>query len=84
MSFHRAVSDVHQQPQRPADPGINTKGQRGFFYRIWTEAGPEWLKIMKRASENPGSIPRSWQRQDEPCQNGNTGRNMNANSVRCV
>ena len=33
------------------------KGQRGFFYRLWTEAAPEWLKIMKRASENPRLDP---------------------------
>jgi hypothetical protein len=28
------------------------KGQRGFFFRLWTEGGPDWLKIIKRASEN--------------------------------
>ena len=28
------------------------KGQRGFFYRLWTEAPLEWRKLMKRASEN--------------------------------
>lgn len=28
------------------------KGARGFFHRIWTEAGPEWLRIEKRASQN--------------------------------
>lgn len=33
------------------------KGQRGFFYRLWTEGGGEWLKIMKRASENPRLDP---------------------------
>lgn len=33
------------------------KGQRGFFHRLWTEGGPEWLKIMKRASENPRLDP---------------------------
>ncbi len=33
------------------------KGRRGFFHRQWTEGGPEWLKIMKRASENPRLDP---------------------------
>jgi hypothetical protein len=33
------------------------KGQRGFFFRLWTECGPEWLKIEKRASENPRLDP---------------------------
>lgn len=33
------------------------KGQRGFFYRLWTEGGREWLKIMKKASENPRLDP---------------------------
>lgn len=33
------------------------KGQRGFFFRLWTEGGPEWLKIMKRASENDRIAP---------------------------
>lgn len=28
------------------------KGQRGFFHRLWTKGGPEWLKIEKRASDN--------------------------------
>ena len=33
------------------------KGMRGFYHRLWTEGGPEWLKIMKRASENPRLDP---------------------------
>jgi hypothetical protein len=33
------------------------KGQRGFFHRLWTEAGPDWLKIEKKASENPRLDP---------------------------
>ena len=37
--------------------GSTPKGQRGFFHRLWTERGPEWLKIMKRASENPRLDP---------------------------
>jgi len=28
-------------------------GQQGHFYKIWTEGGPEWLKISVKASENP-------------------------------
>lgn len=28
-------------------------GQRGHFYKIWIEGGPEWLKIKVVASENP-------------------------------
>lgn len=32
-------------------------GQRGFFYKIWTEGGPEWLKIKVVASENPRIRP---------------------------
>jgi len=37
--------------------GSTPKGQRGFFHRLWTEAGPEWLKIEKKASENPRLDP---------------------------
>jgi hypothetical protein len=33
------------------------KGQRGFFFRLWSEGGPEWWKIMKKASENPRLDP---------------------------
>ena len=33
------------------------KGQRGFFHRQWTEGGPEWLRIQKKASENPRLDP---------------------------
>jgi len=28
-------------------------GQRGFFYKIWTEGGLEWLKIKVKGSDNP-------------------------------
>lgn len=37
--------------------GSTPKGQRGFFHKLWTEGGPEWRKIMKRASENPRLDP---------------------------
>ncbi len=37
--------------------GSTPKGQRGFFHRLWTTGGPEWLKIMKKASENPRLDP---------------------------
>lgn len=37
--------------------GSTPKGQRGFYHRLWTEAGPEWLKIMKKASQNPRLDP---------------------------
>ncbi len=33
------------------------KGCRGFFHRLWTEGGSEWLKIEKKASENPRLSP---------------------------
>ena len=33
------------------------KGKRGFFYRLWDADAPEWMKIMKRASENPRLDP---------------------------
>lgn len=32
-------------------------GVRGHFYKIWTEGGPEWLKIKVIASENPRVRP---------------------------
>ena len=32
-------------------------GVRGHFYKIWTEGGPEWLKIRVIASENPRVRP---------------------------
>ncbi len=32
-------------------------GQQGFFYKIWTEGGPEWLKIKVIASDNPRIRP---------------------------
>lgn len=32
-------------------------GKRGFFYKIFTEGGPEWLKIKIIASENPRIRP---------------------------
>ena len=37
--------------------GSTPKGQRGFFHRLWNEGGPEWLKIEKKASENPRLDP---------------------------
>jgi hypothetical protein len=33
-------------------------GQQGHFFRIWTEGGPEWLKIKVVASENPRITPK--------------------------
>ena len=33
------------------------KGQRGFYHRLWTEGGPEWLKVEKKASEHPRLDP---------------------------
>ncbi len=32
-------------------------GQQGHFFKIWTEGGPEWLKIKVVASENPRVRP---------------------------
>jgi hypothetical protein len=32
-------------------------GQRGHFYKIWTEGGPEWLKIKLAAPDNPKISP---------------------------
>lgn len=37
--------------------GSTPKGQRGFFHRLWAEAGHDWLKIEKKASENPRLDP---------------------------
>jgi hypothetical protein len=32
-------------------------GRRGFFYKIWTEGGPGWLRIEVKATENPRITP---------------------------
>jgi len=32
-------------------------GQQGFFFKLWTEGGPEWCKIKVIASENPRIRP---------------------------
>ena len=35
------------------------RGKHGFFYRAWTEGGPEWLKVAATAAECP-RIPAKW------------------------
>jgi len=32
-------------------------GRRGFFYKIWSEGGPEWLKTRVTAADNPRLDP---------------------------
>ena len=32
-------------------------GQRGFFFKIWTEGGPGWLRVEVKATENPRISP---------------------------
>jgi hypothetical protein len=32
-------------------------GRQGFFYKIWTEGGPGWLRVEVKATENPRISP---------------------------
>jgi hypothetical protein len=38
-------------------------GKRGFFHHEWTEGGPDWQRVMIKASDVP-RIPRDWLEQE--------------------